>query len=111
MRDWIGIVSGLAGLWLGASGLGAEPAKPEEDARLAAFFQAYLDEAFRAEPLMATRLGDHRFDDKLDDLSPEARAAQRRARPQGPGRAAQARSITTRSRGAGRSITRSSAST
>ena len=24
---------------------------------------------------MATRLGDHRFDDKLDDLSPEARAA------------------------------------
>ena len=31
--------------------------------------------AFRAEPLMATRLGDHRFDDKLDDLSPEARAA------------------------------------
>ena len=26
MRGWIGIVSGLAGLWVGASGLGAEPA-------------------------------------------------------------------------------------
>ena len=75
MRGWIGIVSGLAGLWVGASGLGADQGQPDEDARLAAFFQAYLDEAFRAEPLMATRLGDHRFDDKLDDLSPEARAA------------------------------------
>jgi uncharacterized protein (DUF885 family) len=75
VRDWIGIVSGLAGLWLGASALGAAPAQPDEDARLAAFFQAYLDEAFRAEPLTATRLGDHRFDDKLDDLSAEGRAA------------------------------------
>src|SRR3954469_20507880 len=26
-------------------------------------------------PLYATSIGDHRFDDKLDDLSPEARAA------------------------------------
>jgi uncharacterized protein (DUF885 family) len=75
VRDWIGIVSGLAGLCLGAGVLGAEQARPDEDARLAAFFQAYLDQAFRDEPLSATRLGDHRFDDKLDDLSAEARAA------------------------------------
>ena len=47
----------------------------EEEARLEAFFRAYLDESFQLEPLMATRLGDHRFDDKLDDLSPRARAA------------------------------------
>ena len=45
-----------------------------EDARLVAFFQAYLDRSFRDEPLSATRLGDHRFDDRLDDLSAEARA-------------------------------------
>jgi uncharacterized protein (DUF885 family) len=75
MRDWIGIVSGLASLWLGASSLRAEPARMNEDARLAAFFQAYLDQTFRDEPLTATRLGDHRFDDQLDDLSAEARAA------------------------------------
>ena len=44
------------------------------DAKLDAFFRTYLDDWFRAEPLAATRLGDHRFDDTLDDLSAEARA-------------------------------------
>jgi len=64
-----------AGLLLVASASFAiEPAASTEDQRLAAFFQAYLDRAFREEPLMATRLGDHRFDHTLDDLSPEARA-------------------------------------
>jgi len=79
MRGWIGIVSGLAGLLVGGSGLGlgfgAEEGKPGEDARLAAYFREYLDDAFRDEPLMATRMGDHRYDDKLDDLSAAARAA------------------------------------
>ncbi len=51
------------------------PAEPPEDVRLARFFKQYLDEEFRLKPLDATRLGDHRFDDKLDDLSPRARAA------------------------------------
>ena len=46
-----------------------------EDARLLDFFKSYLDETFRAEPMTATRLGDHRYDDRLDDLSKEARAA------------------------------------
>jgi uncharacterized protein (DUF885 family) len=49
-------------------------AAESEDARLNAFFKAYLDEAFRRRPLEATRLGDHRFDDQLDDISPKARA-------------------------------------
>ncbi|MHC5537622.1 DUF885 domain-containing protein [Singulisphaera rosea] len=49
--------------------------EPVEDSKLAAFFQAYLEKAFRDEPLMATRLGDHRFDDQLDDISAEARNA------------------------------------
>jgi uncharacterized protein (DUF885 family) len=46
-----------------------------EDARLNAFFKAYLDDEFKHKPLDATRLGDHRFDHLLDDLSPRARAA------------------------------------
>lgn len=46
-----------------------------EDARLNTFFKNYLDEEFRHKPLDATRLGDHRFDHLLDDLSPKARAA------------------------------------
>src|SRR5262245_13972347 len=46
-----------------------------EDAKLTAFFKGYLDEHFRQRPLEATRLGDHRFDDRLEDVSPAARAA------------------------------------
>lgn len=45
------------------------------DARLDAFFQRYLEARFQQEPLWATRLGDHRFDALLEDLSPAARAA------------------------------------
>ncbi len=47
---------------------------PSQDAVLDRVFREYLDQAFRLEPLMATRLGDHRYDDQLDDLSPDARA-------------------------------------
>jgi uncharacterized protein (DUF885 family) len=46
-----------------------------EDAKLEAFFKAYLDRRFQQQPLDATRLGDHRFDHLLDDVSPAARAA------------------------------------
>ena len=50
-------------------------AAESEDASLAAYFKKYLDAEFRQRPLEATRLGDHRFDQLLDDLSPKARAA------------------------------------
>ena len=42
---------------------------------LESFFREYLEAAFRLEPMLATRLGDHRFDDQLDDLSVAARKA------------------------------------
>jgi uncharacterized protein (DUF885 family) len=45
----------------------------QADAGLEAFFKSYLDESFRLRPLEATRLGDHRFDSQLEDLTPEAR--------------------------------------
>lgn len=44
------------------------------DAKLQEFYQAYLTQAFKMRPLEATRLGDHRFDHLLDDLSAKARA-------------------------------------
>ena len=46
----------------------------DEDAKLAAFFKAYLDAFVEHNPYEATRLGDHRYDDRLNDLSPKARA-------------------------------------
>jgi uncharacterized protein (DUF885 family) len=57
-----------------ATGPAAEKV-PGEDARLEAYFKGYLDDLFRHHPLEATRLGDHRFDHLLDDVSPAARAA------------------------------------
>jgi len=45
-----------------------------EDAKLAAFFDAFLEARMKFSPSEATALGDHRYDDRLDDLSPAARA-------------------------------------
>jgi len=39
---------------------------------LEAFFRRYLDERFVLHPAEATMLGEHRYDDRLDDLSPAA---------------------------------------
>jgi uncharacterized protein (DUF885 family) len=58
---------------LGLAALLAQ-ASADEDAKLTAFFKAFLDAEFRQRPFLATRLGDHRFDHLLDDLSPKARA-------------------------------------
>ncbi len=41
---------------------------------LTTFFRDYLEADFRFSPLRASRLGDHRYDAQLDDLSPAARA-------------------------------------
>jgi uncharacterized protein (DUF885 family) len=57
-------------------GIAAASGAPATDAnaKLNAFFQKHLDEYFRLRPLEATRLGDHRFDSQLEDLSAPARA-------------------------------------
>jgi uncharacterized protein (DUF885 family) len=59
----------LLGLVAGLLALPQGHAADSEDARLTAFFKDYLDESFRHHPVEATRLGEHRFDDRLDDLS------------------------------------------
>ncbi len=65
----------LAVLALGVFLIGPARAAESEDDKLTAFFKAYLEDEFQHKPLDATRLGDHRFDDRLDDVSPQARAA------------------------------------
>src|SRR5438105_10081048 len=47
----------------------------EKGSPLSDLTQRYLDGLFRAKPHLATFMGDHRFDDRLPDLSPEALAA------------------------------------
>lgn len=56
--------------WIGM--LTSVDAEATEDARLAAHFRQFLEEEMRRQPSLATRLGDHRYDHLLDDLSPEA---------------------------------------
>ena len=70
------------GMWLALSpavGLGADAsgnasATSSADAALRAFYQRRLDTWFRLEPTTATLLGDHRFDDQLEDVSKASRA-------------------------------------
>lgn len=50
----------------------AEPSS--EDRKFSEFFREYLEESLAAHPVYATNLGDHRYDDRLDDLSAQARA-------------------------------------
>src|SRR5215813_3684857 len=49
-------------------------AEPAADAKLNSFFKSHLDQYFQMRPLEATRLGDHRFDAQLEQITPEARA-------------------------------------
>ncbi len=52
----------------------AVPSARAEDT-LGTVFQDYLEKQFRQRPVDATRLGDHRFDNMVDDLSRQAREA------------------------------------
>ena len=46
-----------------------------EDDKFAAHFKAYLEDLMKTSPVEASRLGDHRYDDRIEDLSPKARDA------------------------------------
>jgi uncharacterized protein (DUF885 family) len=65
----------IGSLWDVASTVRGEQPVNTSNAVLESVFRDYLEAAFRLEPMMATRLGDHRFDAELDDLSAPARQA------------------------------------
>ncbi len=60
-------------LLLAASPFSAAAATNTPDAKLESFFRGYLEEHFRQEPLSATGLGDHRFDNLLENPTRAAR--------------------------------------
>jgi uncharacterized protein (DUF885 family) len=57
-----------------AAAPGAVLAASAADARFAALAAGYIDGAARLSPIGATVLGDHRFDQEVDDVSAKARA-------------------------------------
>jgi uncharacterized protein (DUF885 family) len=50
----------------------APPPTPSPDQQFTALAKRYLDESAAQRPVAATALGDHRFDDRLDDVSAAA---------------------------------------
>src|SRR6266567_5574343 len=60
-------------VFLLVNGVGRAFAAAPDDQKLESFFKSYLDERFRLRPVEATKLGDHRFDSQLEDVSPPAR--------------------------------------
>src|ERR1041385_9107575 len=64
-------VAAVAGALIVSAGVAR--AQPAENQKLESFFKNYLEEHFRQRPLEATKLGDHRFDHLLDDVSRAAR--------------------------------------
>ena len=69
----VGLFTLMMSLWLLSTGISASRAE-DADVALSKYFQQYLEASFQLRPLDATQLGDHRFDDRLDDLSAQARA-------------------------------------
>lgn len=74
MRLLAAILLAAAPLALTAAAPAPVVAQADAAAAFAAVSRAYLD-GFRLSPVAATQLGDHRFDDRLDDLSAKGRAA------------------------------------
>lgn len=61
-------------LVVGLAFCGVAATPQPEDQKLESFFKAHLERQFEVQPTAATSLGDHRFDHRLDDISPAARA-------------------------------------
>ncbi len=80
---WMLLIAAALFLLLATVPLPAATARPTAthpaDAALYAFFQQYLDAWLRERPFEATRLGDHRFDDRLEDLSSAAQDRRRQS--------------------------------
>jgi uncharacterized protein (DUF885 family) len=73
---WVIVTSSLCAGLAGCVAPPTHPTPPPPSAADAAFEQLgarYLDEMLALTPVAATQLGDHRYDDRLDDIGPTAR--------------------------------------
>ncbi|MFO1514700.1 MAG: DUF885 domain-containing protein [Verrucomicrobiota bacterium] len=68
LLNWMAVLVALL------AGFACASAQSSEDARLETFFRQQLDTTLRQRPVDATGLGDHRYDNLMDDISKEARA-------------------------------------
>src|SRR5262245_1497454 len=70
MRSPTRIVLSMVFAALGAT-VPLSAAEPTADARFEALARGYIEKLLSLRPELATRLGDHRFDSRLDDRTPE----------------------------------------
>jgi uncharacterized protein (DUF885 family) len=60
-------------VWLGMAAIAAAPLSARAgDKDFEKVANAYVEDLLKSNPEAATLLGDHRYDDRLDDLSPQA---------------------------------------
>ena len=77
MRFWVALAIGLASVSTNAIAAQPSAAATSEDARFAAFGDRVIDGYLLLDPVSATQLGDHRYDNRLPDVSAAGRAARR----------------------------------
>ena len=79
MRFMLAVAIGVSAVAVAAP-CAAQPAVAQaeaEDARFAAFGETVVDQFLKFDPVGATQLGDHRYDNLLPDVSSEGRARRR----------------------------------
>ena len=76
MRILLAIAIGAAAVTSPAAGAPARSAATSEDSRFTAFGNRIVDQILRLDPVTATQIGDHRYDNLLTDVSAQGRARQ-----------------------------------
>jgi uncharacterized protein (DUF885 family) len=77
MRILLALAIGVAAISSPALAAPAKAAATSEDARFTAFGNHIVDQMLRLDPVSATQLGDHRYDNLMTDVSAQGRARQR----------------------------------
>jgi uncharacterized protein (DUF885 family) len=77
MRYLLALAIGIAAASTPAATAAAAAAVTSEDARFGAFGDSIVDQFLKLDPVSATQIGDHRYDELMPDVSAAGRAARR----------------------------------